>query len=99
MYIKEDSKSSRDSKVRNSKVGVLSLSSVDGVKNKAIKMINKLSKTMSGSGGNRIEAVKQLSKQGGMGAAVPGLQGMPSFMTKGSSSMASPKDKFKKRKK
>jgi hypothetical protein len=44
MYIKEDSKSSRDSKVRNSKVGVLSLSSVDGVKNKAIKMINKLSK-------------------------------------------------------
>jgi hypothetical protein len=43
--------------------------------------------------------VKQLSKQGGMGAAVPGLQGMPSFMTKGSSSMASPKDKFKKRKK
>jgi len=44
MYIKEDSKSSRDSKVRNSKVGVLSLSSVDGVKNKAIKMINKLSR-------------------------------------------------------
>lgn len=66
---------------------------------KQFEMINKLSKTMSGSGGNRIEAVKQLSKQGGMGAAVPGLQGMPSFMTKGSSSMASPKDKFKKRKK
>ena len=44
MYIKEDSKSSRDSKVRNSKAGVLSLSSVDGVKNKAIKMINKLSR-------------------------------------------------------
>jgi signal recognition particle subunit SRP54 len=61
--------------------------------------INKLSKVMSGTAGaDRIEAVKQLSRQGGMGAAVPGLQGMPNFMTKGSSSMSSPKAKFKKRK-
>jgi signal recognition particle subunit SRP54 len=67
---------------------------------KQFDMINKLSKTMSGAaGGNRIEAVKQLSKQGGMGAAVPGLQGMPGFMTKGSTAMSSPKDKFKKRRK
>lgn len=61
--------------------------------------INKLSKVMSGAGGaDRIEAVKQLSKQGGMGSAVPGLKGMPNFMTKGSSTMSSPKSKFKKRK-
>ncbi len=61
--------------------------------------INKLSKVMSGAGGaDRIEAVKQLSRQGGMGSAVPGLQGMPNFMTKGNSAMSSPKAKFKKRK-
>jgi signal recognition particle subunit SRP54 len=66
---------------------------------KQFDTINKLSKTMSGLGGDRIEAVKQLSRQGGMGAAVPGLKGMPGFMTKGSSTMSSPKDKFKKRRK
>jgi len=67
---------------------------------KQFDMVNKLSKTMSGiSTADRAEAVKQLSKQGGMGAAIPGLQGMPNFMTKGSTSMSSPKDKFKKRKK
>lgn len=66
---------------------------------KQFDMINKLSKTMSGvSGSQRIDAVKQLSKSGGLGSAVPGLQGMPGFMTKGSTSMSSPKDKFKKRK-
>lgn len=67
---------------------------------KQFDMVNKLSRTMSGiSGSDRAEAVRQLSKQGGMGAAVPGLQGMPNFMTRGSTTMSSPKDKFKKRKK
>jgi hypothetical protein len=42
--------------------------------------------------------VRQLSRQGGMGAAIPGLKGMPSMLSKGSTTMASPKDKFKKRK-
>jgi hypothetical protein len=43
MYIKEDSKSSRDSKIRNSKAGVLSISYLDGSKIKA-RMMNKLNK-------------------------------------------------------
>jgi len=67
---------------------------------KQFDMINKLSRTMSGvSGSQRIDAVKQLSKSGGLGNAVPGLQGMPGLMSKGSTTMSSPKDKFKKRKK
>jgi signal recognition particle subunit SRP54 len=65
---------------------------------KQFDMINKLSRTMSGMGGDRVEAVRQLSRQGGMGAAIPGLKGMPAMMSKGSTTMASPKDKFKKRK-
>ncbi len=65
---------------------------------KQFDMINKLSRTMSGMGGDRAEAVRQLSRQGGMGAAIPGLKGMPAMMSKGSTTMASPKDKFKKRK-
>jgi len=43
MYIKEDSKSSRDSKIRNSKAGVFSISYLDGSKIKA-RMMNKLNK-------------------------------------------------------
>ena len=43
MFIKEDPKSSRDSKIRNSKAGVLSISYLDGSKIKA-RMMNKLNK-------------------------------------------------------
>jgi len=67
---------------------------------KQFEMVNKLSKTMSGaSGGDRAEAVRQLSQSGGAGAAIPGLSGMPNFMAKGSTAMSSPKDRFKKRRK
>jgi signal recognition particle subunit SRP54 len=68
---------------------------------KQFDMISKLTKEMSGSSmKDRVKAVKEMSAKGdGIGGMVPGLKGMPGLTTRGSTHMASPKDKFKKRRK
>ncbi len=70
---------------------------------KQFATVNKMAKSMSGMGAmGRIKAVKELNAQGGIGAMLPGMSGMgaglPGFGGKGSTHMASPKSKFKKRK-
>jgi signal recognition particle subunit SRP54 len=67
---------------------------------KQFDTLNKLTKSMASfSGSDRAKAVKELSAAGGVGAAVPGLRGMPGMSTRGSTHTASPKSGFKKRKK
>jgi signal recognition particle subunit SRP54 len=62
--------------------------------------VSTLSKTMANmSAMDKIKAVKQMGQQGGPGSMVPGLAGMPSFRTKGSSHSSGLKAHFKKRKK
>jgi signal recognition particle subunit SRP54 len=65
---------------------------------KQFQTISKLSKSMAGmSAGAKVKAVKELGA-GGMGGLVPGMSGLPNFQGRGSTKMASVKDKFKKRK-
>ncbi|MGE3108889.1 MAG: signal recognition particle protein [Phycisphaerales bacterium] len=61
--------------------------------------MNQLAKAMGSMNvRDKVNAVKGLGA-GGMGAAVPGLSGMPGFASKGSSHTPSLKGKFKKRRK
>ena len=65
---------------------------------KQFSMVNKLAKSLGSMGAlDRVKAVKELGKSG-MGDMMPGLSGMPSFHTKGSTAMPSIKSKFKRRK-
>ncbi|MCA9287616.1 MAG: signal recognition particle protein, partial [Phycisphaerales bacterium] len=65
---------------------------------KQFETLNRLTKEMAGmSGASKVKAVKQLSAAGGLGAMVPGVKGMPSLRTKGSTAGSSPKGRFKKR--
>lgn len=66
---------------------------------KQFATLNQLAKSMSSLNvRDKVKAVKDLGP-GGMGDMVPGLSGMPSFRSKGSSHTESVKNKFKKRRK
>jgi signal recognition particle subunit SRP54 len=65
---------------------------------KQFTTLNKLTKQMAGmSAGQKVKTVKELGSAG-MGGLMPGMSGMPSFQTRGSTRTASVKDRFKKRK-
>lgn len=66
---------------------------------KQFTMVSKMMKQMSGLGAmSRVKAVKEMGAGGGLEGMMPGLGGLPSFRTKGSSHTPSVKSKFKKRK-
>jgi len=66
---------------------------------KQFATLNQLAKSMASMNvRDKVNAVKGLGDRG-MGAAIPGLNGMPGFRGKGSSHTESVKSKFKKRKK
>lgn len=61
--------------------------------------INKLSRQMASmSAASKVKAVKELGAQGGLEGMMPGVTGLPGMRTRGSSFSASPKSRFKKRK-
>jgi signal recognition particle subunit SRP54 len=65
---------------------------------KQFETVNKLARTMSSmSAADKVKAVK--SMKGGMAGMMPGVSGLPSFRTKGSTYTPSMKSRFKKRKK
>ncbi|MDX2146292.1 MAG: signal recognition particle protein [Planctomycetota bacterium] len=67
---------------------------------KQFQAISSLSREMAGmSAAAKVGAVKDIGKAGGLGAMVPGLQGMPGMNSRGSTRTPSIKDRFKKRKK
>jgi signal recognition particle subunit SRP54 len=66
---------------------------------KQFTTLNKLSKQMAGmSASSKVKAVKELGNSGGLGGVMPGMTGLPSFKSGGTSKAASVKDRFKKRK-
>ena len=66
---------------------------------KQFEMVGTMMRQVSSlSAGDRVKAVKEMQRDGGMGAMLPGLQGMPGLAKRGSTHTASIKDKFKKRK-
>ncbi|MBN8597197.1 MAG: signal recognition particle protein [Planctomycetes bacterium] len=66
---------------------------------KQFGLVSKLSKGMAGMSAAQKSAAARELGSGGMGGMIPGLKGLPGFGSKGSSFSASPKAKFKKRKK
>jgi len=65
---------------------------------KQFEMVGTMMRQVSSlSAGDRVKAVKDMQRDGGMGAMLPGLQGMPGLAKRGSTHTASIKDKFKKR--
>ncbi len=71
-----------------------------GALTRQFSAVSEMSRKMASmSAAQKVRAVKELSAQGGPGALVPGLQGMPGFgRAKGSTAMQSIKSRFKKRK-
>ncbi|MEM1331086.1 MAG: signal recognition particle protein [Planctomycetota bacterium] len=85
---------------RRKRIGVGSGTSANevGQLSKQFETVSKMTKAMSGMGGKgKADAVRQLSREGGMGAMIPGLEGNPMLRAK-SSTKSSGGGRFKSRK-
>lgn len=66
---------------------------------KQFETINKLSRQMASmSAASKVRAVKELGAGGGLEGMMPGLSGLPGLRSRGTTHTASPKSRFKKRK-